>query len=298
MSLDVASLGEEPVLVLDCRNELAECVLWDDRQGLLWWTNIHAAELWSWDPFDETGPVVHPMPDRVGAFGLCEGGGLILGLASSFALYDPPSGEVMTIVDVEGDLPTTRLNDGRVDAFGCFVCGGMDEGSAQASISAVYRLDEHRRVAPIITGVRCANSICWSPDGSEMYFADMPTGRIDVYTYLPQATPRWKRHLAKVDGVGLPDGSQVDAEGYLWNAEWGGSRIVRYAPDGTVDRAIGMPVANPTCLTFGGPGLDVLFVSTARFGLLESDLASQPKAGGIFALRPGVRGRAEHRYAG
>ena len=298
MTLDWSSLGVEPMLALDCRNELAECVLWDERQGLLWWTNIHAAELWSWDPFVGSSPVVHPMPDRVGAFGLCERGGLILGLASGFALYDPRSREVLTIVDVEGDLPTTRLNDGRVDPFGCFVCGGMDEATNQAPLSAVYRLNEHGRVAPIISGIHCANSICWSPDGSEMYFADMSTGRIDVYTYVPHARPRWKREFAKVSGVGLPDGSQVDADGYLWNAEWGGSRIVRYAPDGTVDRAISLPVTNPTCLTLGGPGLDVLFVSTARFGLSTHDLTSQPEAGGIFALRPGVRGRLEHRYAG
>jgi L-arabinonolactonase len=298
VTLDVSSLGEEPVVVLDCRNELAECVLWDDRQGLLWWTNIHAAELWSWNPLDANGPVIHPMPDRVGAFGLRERGGLILGLASGFALYDPQSGNVRTIADVEGHLPTTRLNDGRVDPFGSFVCGGMDEDTAQAPISAVYRLDEHWRVTPIITGVHCANSICWSLDGGEMYFADMPTGRIDVYTYGLQPAPHRKRHLAKLGGRGLPDGSQVDADGYLWNAEWGGGRIVRYAADGAVDRVISMPVSNLTCLTFGGPNLDVLFVSTARFGLSTSDLASQSEAGSIFALRPGVRGRLENRYAG
>lgn len=105
----------------------------------------------------------------------------------------------------------------------------------------MYRLNEHGRVAPIISGVHRANSICWESGWKRnVYFADMPTGRIDVYTYVPPAEPRWKRHLTKVSGVGLPDGSQVDADGYLWNSEWGGSQIVRYAPDGTVD-AISLP---------------------------------------------------------
>ena len=97
---------------------------------------------------------------------------------------------------------------------------------------------------------------------------------------------------------GLPDGSVVDADGCLWNAQWQGSKLVRYRPDGSVEREVALPVSNPTCLAFGGPELDVLFVTSAWFTLDEAQRRRQPHAGSVFAFRPGVRGRPECRYAG
>jgi sugar lactone lactonase YvrE len=97
---------------------------------------------------------------------------------------------------------------------------------------------------------------------------------------------------------GGPDGSCVDADGCLWNAEYGRWRVVRYTPRGGVDRVVPMPVANPTCCCFGGPGLDTLYVTSARQRLAPGELARQPLAGSVFALNPGVRGLPESRYAG
>lgn len=295
---DIA-LGTEPRVILDCRNELGECVLWDDQSEQLWWTNIHACELWSWDPFGTAGPEVHVLPERVGAFGLRVKDGLVLGLASGFALYDTRTRVLERLVQVENELETTRLNDGRVDPFGRFVCGGMDEAPDQRPISGVYLLDESHKVTRIVGNVHCANSICWSPDGTRMYFTDMPTARIDLYRYGGEISQiAFDGTFAPVVPPGLPDGSQTDAEGFLWSAVWGGSRLTRHAPDGTLEREIALPVTNPTCVTFGGPDLDILFVTTARFGLTPSALAREPQAGGLIALRPGVRGRRELRYLG
>lgn len=296
--VDIA-VGPEPRVILDCRNQLGECVLWDDRSGRLWWTNIHACELWSWDPYGEAAPDVHFLPERVGAFGFREKGGLVLALASGFALYDPDTRVLERLAQVENELEATRLNDGRVDPFGRFVCGGMDESQDQRPISSVYLLDERHQVTRIIDNVHCANSICWSPDGTSMYFTDMPTARIDVYRYAREI-PRiaFAGPFAPVAPPGLPDGSQTDAEGFVWNAVWGGSRLTRHAPDGTLEREVALPVTNSTCVTFGGPDLDILFVTTARFGLSGEALAHEPSAGGLIALRPGVRGRREHRYLG
>jgi L-arabinonolactonase len=200
---------------------------------------------------------------------------------------------------VEHDLPTTRLNDGRTDRQGRFVCGGMDEGEPQEALSAVYSLDGGRRVRRIIHGVRCANSICFSPDGTTMYFSDMPTGRILAYAYdTDSGTPHSPRVLADCSGMpGLPDGSTVDAEGFLWNARWGGARLVRYAPDGRMERVVPLPVTNPTCPGFGGPDLETLFVVSARFALRPEQLAAEPWAGGVFALDVGVQGLPECPFA-
>ena len=195
---------------------------------------------------------------------------------------------------------TTRLNDGRVDPAGRFVCGGMDEADPQEGISAVYSLGRDRRAVSLLAGVHCANSICWGPDGRTMYFTDMPTRRIDMFDYDPLTGAAVNRRtFADLSNEpGLADGSTVDAEGFLWNAQWGGNKVVRYAPDGSVDREIALPISNPTCLCFGGDDLDVLFITSAWFGLDDAARVREATAGGIFALRPGVKGLPEHRYAG
>ena len=133
-----------------------------------------------------------------------------------------------------------------------------------------------------------------------MYFTDMPSRKIEAFDYdIATGTVCNRRLFADLGNeAGLADGSTVDAEGYLWNAQWGGGKIVRYSPQGAVDREIFLPVENPTCLTFGGAELDILFVTTAWFGLDEERRRKQPHAGSLFALRPGVRGFRENRYGG
>jgi sugar lactone lactonase YvrE len=111
-----------------------------------------------------------------------------------------------------------------------------------------------------------------------------------------------RRVFATFDpAVGVPDGSTVDAEGYLWSTHWGGSRITRFAPDGRVDREIAMPVKNVTSCAFGGPDMSTLFVTTASVDLVEgrwrfmdeAGFAAAPMTGGIFAIDVGVRGLPE-----
>lgn len=293
-------IGSEPVVVLDCRNNLGETVLWDDRSQRLWWANIHQGEVWNWAPGSAIDPVVHKLDERVGAIALREGGqGLAVALESGFALFDPVSGSTGKIADVESDKPTTRLNDGRVDPAGRFVCGGMDEASPQRPLSAIYSLDADGAVKPLLRGIHCANSICWSPDGRTLYFTDMPTRRIDAFDYVAETGEISNRRVFVDlhDEPGLADGSVVDAEGYLWNAQWGGGKVARYAPSGKLDREIPLPVSNPTCLCFGGADLDTLFITSAWFGLDNASRDREPHAGNLFAFKPGVKGRLEHRYA-
>ena len=293
-------VGSDPVLALDCRNNLGESIIWDERHGRLWWANIHEGEVWSWQPSDSATPTVVKVGERIGAIGLRRGGGLALALESGFALSNGLGAELERVASIEPELPTTRLNDGRIDPAGRFVCGGMDEARPQQGISAVYALDRAGKVASLIDGVHCANSICWSPDGRTMYFTDMPTRRIDRFDYDPMTGAVSNRRIfADLSREpGLADGSTVDAEGYLWNAQWGGSKLVRYAPDGSVDREVPLPVSNPTCLCFGGADLDVLFITSAWFGLDEATQGREAQAGGVFAFKPGVRGLPEYRYAG
>jgi L-arabinonolactonase len=283
-------------VIADCRNRLGESVIWDGTEVL--WVNVHDGEIWRSDL--QEPPRKQQLPDRVGAIGLRASGGLVAGLAGGFALVDPGAGTVQRLADVERELPTTRLNDGRVDRQGRFVCGGMDEAEDQRAISAVYRLDPDGSTERIVEGIGCANSICFSPDGTTMYFSDMPTGTILAYRYdVDTGRPHSPRVFTEFAGQpGLPDGSTIDADGCLWNAQWDGGRVVRYTPAGRIDRVIELPVSRPTCVCFGGDDLSTLFITTARFQLDQRRLASEPHAGGLFAIRPGVQGLPEPRFAG
>jgi L-arabinonolactonase len=291
--------GLEPQVALDCRNSLGESIVWDERRSRLYWVDIHEAKVWSWDPFSADSPRITALPERVGALGLRNQGGLVLALEKGFALLDEEGGALRRLPPIAGVPPSTRLNDGRIGPDGRFVCGGMDEGDPQQPIASLFAL-EAGRVSTLMSGIHCTNSLCWSRDGTLLYFTDMPSCRIDCFDYDLGAGRLTNRRLFVdlSDQPGRPDGSIVDAEGCLWNAQWEGSKLVRYRQDGSVEREVPLPVSNPTCLTFGGPELDVLFVTSARLTLDGEERQRQPHAGSVFAFQPGVRGRREHRYAG
>ena len=286
-------------VALDCRNDLGESVLWDPARGEVLWVNIHRAEIWRLRL--ASGELrTHNLSERVGAIALRERGGLVVGIESGFALFDTDTARLRRIEDIEPHLASTRLNDGRCDRQGRFICGGMNEAAHGGAISSVYRLDPDLTVHRIIEGISCANSTCFSLDGTTMYFTDMPTGRILAYDYDPaQGEVAVARTFTDGAGQpGLPDGSTVDAEGFLWNARWGGGCVIRYAPDGAIDRIVRLPVTNPTCVAFGGDDHGTLFITTARFGLSPEQLAREPFAGSLFAVRPGVCGVPEPRFQG
>ena len=277
-------------LLLECGNHHGEGLVWDAAESRLWWTDIEGRTLWQYDP-DSATSRSWDMPDRVCCLAPRAMGGLILAFPGEVALFDIDTGKKTTVATFEPGNTATRLNDGRCDRQGRLVVGGMNEQSGAAD-SSVIRVDTDGRVETLITQVSCANSICFSPDGRRMYFADTPERRIRVYDYDPVsgALGPEQNFCDMANEPGLPDGSCVDAEGYLWNAEWEGRRVVRIAPDGQIDRVIEVPTWKPTCCTFGGPDLDTLFITSSRLMSSAADLASDPHAGGLFAIKPGVRG--------
>jgi sugar lactone lactonase YvrE len=133
-----------------------------------------------------------------------------------------------------------------------------------------------------------------------MYHADSPERAIYAYDFNAKTGAIGKRRIFAVTTppAGYPDGSTVDAEGFLWNAEYAGGRLVRYAPDGRIDRTIAMPVSRPTSCAFGGPKLDVLYVTSARQRMTAEEIQREPMAGGLFALEVGIKGLPEPRFAG
>jgi sugar lactone lactonase YvrE len=167
-----------------------------------------------------------------------------------------------------------------------------EEGPKDGSVYH-YRAGEIKK---IIENVAIPNATCFSPDGRIAYFTDTPTKKIlkcatDPETGLPVG--EWELFADVSDHRGWPDGAVVDSEGYLWNARWGGSCVVRHAPDGSIDRIIEVPVSQVTCPAFGGKDLKTLFITTAAKTLTPEQLAAEKVAGGVFAIEVDVAGLPE-----
>ncbi|MEX3007611.1 SMP-30/gluconolactonase/LRE family protein [Hoeflea sp. TYP-13] len=285
-------------LVLDCKNQHGEGIFWNPEDGRVWWTDIEGRAIWSFDPAHNTS-MSFPMRDRVCCFAPRQNGGLIVAFADRVSLFNLATDEEVTIAEYQPENPETRLNDGRTDRQGRFILGGMNEKTGTADAD-VLRIDPDLSVTRLFGGVSCANSTCFSPDGSVMYFADTPEREIVAFDYDAAAGTISERrvHSSFKEEPGLPDGSCVDAEGGVWNAEWEGHRVVRVAPDGQIDRVIEVPVWKPTCCAFGGAELDTLFITSSRLMSDEDALAREPQSGGLFAVKPGVVGVLDTPFRG
>lgn len=289
-------------LLIDCQNTLGECVLWCERTGRLLWTDIEGASLWC-HTLATGWTTQYQMPERLASFALTnDDDRLLLGLASQLAFYRFSNGQLAPICAIEPHLTTTRVNDGRCDRQGRFVFGTINQARGHEPIAGFYRLNCDLSLDRLaLEPVGIANSICFSVDGSLMYHADSTSKKIRCCDYDPMTGSVSNARIFVDLGTapGVPDGSTVDASGYVWNAQWGGARIVRYAPDGTIDRIMGLPVSQPSCITFGGASLDDLFVTSARADLSESALVRETGAGGIFTTRiSDVKGLPEQRFQG
>jgi L-arabinonolactonase len=286
-------------MVVDARAVLGECALWCDRRGSLYWTDIDSSTVSRWDSIDG-GVKTWSMPDRVGSFALCDDERqLLLGLASGIALFNLETGGMTPVIPVETDLPTTRINDGRCDRQGRFVFGTFNGARGAAPIGHFYRVTPTLEVEQLpLPPCGVANSIAFSPDGTLMYFTDTTTREINCVDYHADGRIGTPRLFVRVpQSQGFPDGSTVDAEGGLWNAQWDGGCAVRYDNEGVETARIPLPASRATCPAFGGAGLDRLFITSARVGLSEASLVAQPTAGGLFAAMTKWRGMPECRFA-
>lgn len=280
-------------------DRLGECPLWCDRGEVLWWVDSRGPSLKRWDP--ASGDVRNTMlPSTIGSFAFRDRSGeLIAALQTGIHYLEPNSGVLHAIAQPESHLPENRFNDGRCDRAGRFWAGTMND-TRRDPTGSLYRLAADRTCTHIRGDVIVPNSIAWSPDNRTMYFADTYRQVIRAWDFdLGAGEVSNERVFADTTGhPGRPDGSCMDADGGLWNAEYGGWRVVRYAPNGKVDRVVDLPVANPTCCCFGGKDFDTLFITTATQRLTPEELARQPLAGSVLAVRPGAKGLPEARYAG
>jgi L-arabinonolactonase len=280
---------------LSVGNTLGEGVLWDSVRKRVWWTDIQERRLYRYEPRSHALERFD-LPERLASFGFIEGTeSIIAAFESGFAHYHPESGTLDWISRPKHAAANVRFNDGRVDRQGRFWAGSMVEDQGEP-VGKLYCLakgisKEH------LGDIAISNSLCFSPDGQHMYFADSPRREILKFDLDADTGALSNRQIfARTARGAYPDGSAMDSEGHLWNAQWGAGCVVRYAPDGTISGRVELPVTQPTCVAFGGDAFDLLMVTSARETLDASTLEAEPQAGNLFILKTDVAGCEESHY--
>lgn len=288
--------------VLEAGATLGEGIVWDTATRQLWWVDIAAPALHRFDPI--TGENESwAMPSAIGCVAPRAQGGAMVGLEEGWCAFDPATGTIEILNAEAPGIAGMRFNDGCVDPAGRFWAGIMPKaGPANAAAGEpgnglLFRLDADGTSPRMLDGLYIQNGLAFSPDGSVMYLSDSYPAVRTIWAFdfdLESGTPSNRRVFFDTRQVtGRPDGAAMDAEGCYWMAGIEGWQVVRITPAGTVDRIIEVPVEKPTCLAFGGPRLDTLYLTSMGPALITAGTdAKQPQAGGVFAFNPGVSGYA------
>lgn len=284
----------ELIAAIPSQCTLGEGPVWDPREQALWFTDIQERQLLRLD-WPSQNLARFDLPERLGSLGLtADPAKLVCAFASGFALYWPASGKLEWLHRTEPEYRGVRMNDGRVDRQGRFWAGSMveREKGAPAERGSLWRLDSADRRIPqaVLSGITISNATCFSPDGHRLYFTDTPSQEIAVFDLGADGSVSNRQTFARLSGNAYPDGADVDADGRVWNAEWGSGKVTAYEPDGSIFAQLDLPVSQATCVAFGGPDLDLLFITSAREGLAGDQLANQPHAGDLLIYRGNFRG--------
>jgi sugar lactone lactonase YvrE len=286
-------------LVVDCRNDLGEMPVWSaDTQTLFWIDVTSQGRLFSWRTTD--GVIdFHQFDDIVTGLARAANGHLVVAGRRDIFELDLPTACTRTLFQLPPEQIAHRFNDGACDRAGRLWIGSMPDNLARDApadekpepTGRIYCVSEVGPARPFDGGFMCPNAMCWSPDDSTFYVADSGSGWLYAYEFDSRAvTIGRRRDFCRLDGLGIPDGAAVDSTGYIWNARWGAGAIARISPTGELDRLVSIAASNPTACCFGGPSLNTLYITSARYGLTHAQLAEQPFAGGVFAVTTDVPG--------
>ena len=293
MSMNVDVLGE-------VRDGVGESPFWDADASTVWSVDITGRRILArrW-PGGATS--VWETGDLPTAIARARSGGAVVSFARGVARWSPGTGTGEAMVRPESD-GTMRLNEGACDPAGRFWASSMSDNLTSElepreqgePRGRLFRLEGSRAIPVEAPPLGIPNTMAWSPDGRRFFFGDSVRNVIWRCDFDADTGAISGRRVFVEGGPGLPDGSCMDAEGHLWTARFGAGRILRYDPDGRVERELRLPLANPTDTTFGGPDLTTLFVTSARFGMgSPGDLD-----GASLAVETDVRGQPESWYAG
>ncbi|QCP54288.1 SMP-30/gluconolactonase/LRE family protein [Trinickia violacea] len=282
---------QPPICVWQVEAELGEGPVWQAKERAVYFVDIkhrHVHRL----SVDTGKKITWQAPSEPGFVFPLSGSAFVCGLRDGLYRLDTQDGQFAKVVDVEAELPGNRLNDGLVDLDGRLWFGSMDDSEEQPT-GALYRLEENGEVTIRDSGYVITNGPAMSPDQRTLYHADTLEKTLYAFDVDERGDLSCRRVFATVSGSGYPDGMAVDADGFVWVARFGGGRIERYAPDGTLAGQVSFPCPNITKLAFGGDDLRTAYVTTARKGMSPEALRQAPLAGGLFAFRTEVSGQPQ-----
>jgi sugar lactone lactonase YvrE len=286
--------------LLEVRNVIGEGPVWHSQEESLYWVNfIEQFQILRFAP--QTGRQdVYETGMPVMALGLCQKGGMVAATARGIARWSVERKTFEQICDPLSNRPGIRFNDAAVDGRGRFWVGTLNEANPKGPDGQLFCLWGDGSFRLMDSGITVANGIGWSPDHKIMYFTDSFRYCIYAYDYDAETGSIQNREIfvQNSSDIGIPDGLTVDSEGFVWSALCGGWRVVRYNPDGAIDREYRLPVPNPTSCAFGGRQLDELYITSASLGLTAKQKELSPQSGDLFRVRAGIKGIDEPRFAG
>ena len=288
----------KPELIVDGKNRLGESAMWHPREQKLYWVDVRAPAIYRLEADNRV--TTFPLPSLAGGMVPRKSGGIAIALQNGFHAVDTATGALTFIADPEPDKPDNRVNDGSCDRAGPLLGRHAARHHPRAARLALPARSRPQRAEDVRGHHRDQHGALQPgrPHALLRRHLQRPDVRVRLFAGRrhDRQPPRVRRHVE--DHPGHPDGSAIDADGCLWNAEYGGSRVVRYTPQGKIDRTIEFPVTQPTSCCFGGPNLDTLYVTSATQRIEPELLAKQPLAGGLFAVHAGVKGLPEPEYWG
>ena len=297
-TVGVGTSDSEIELVVDGKAEIGEGPSWDARKGVLYWVDIQKGQIHTYDTVRDIDRTISIQGYVSSVVPRVNDDDVMVTLQHGFYKLNTRTADFSLISEVEQDLPSNRFNDGKCDTRGRLWAGTMNINEKEAT-GALYRL-EGSRVERMLSNVTISNGIGWSPDNATMYYIDTPTRIVSAFDYDIDRGSIGRRRTAfnfSSQG-GVPDGMAVDEEGMPWIAHWGGSKVSRWNPrTGKAVDQILVPAPNVSSCCFGGTHLDELYVTTAREGLDPTLLSMYPSSGGLFRVRPGVKGLPTNCFA-
>jgi sugar lactone lactonase YvrE len=288
-------MSQSPQIVLAARARLGECPVWQALDQKLFWVDVYNHRVHQFDPVTAKD-CCFDAGDVVSAIALAGTDRLLIALSDRLAWLHLPAGEVEIIHRIVFPHPVgTRLNDGKCDAQGRFWIGSCSAHPGQA---ALYRYDPDGSLHTMETGLTIANGLAWSPDGSTFYLTDSAQHKIFAYDYLAETgSIANRRTLIDLSAEAVePDGLTVDIDGNLWSALWDGWSVACFAASGQELSRIQLPIPRPTCVTFGGPDLTDLYITSASVGLSQKEIQKCHTAGDLFCLAAAAQGLPTHSF--
>ncbi len=282
-------------LVWDAQCGIAESCTWDERNRRVLFCDSTGGRILAYG-VDDGSKQAWRFPERVGSFGICDSGKLVVALLHRVVLFDPKTEKMSEFTEPVDQPKTSKLNDGKVGPDGCFWVGSMDLDPRRRPICDLFRVTPDGKIEKKAGGYKVSNGLAWSPDGRTMYHSDTQDYWIDAWDFEPSTghISNRRRFATLSETDGRPDGAQCDVEGNYWSPGAYGGRINCFSPSGELTLTIELPFPTPTMLGFAE---DSLYITTLRQHLSEELKQKYPTMGGLFRMKAPAVGAPVARFA-